>query len=86
MISVMLRQILRPGFALIAFALAGTSTAAESRYSFDATPGKLPKTVVPTHYTIELEPNLESLTLVGVEVIDIEVREPTAHSCSTRWP
>jgi aminopeptidase N len=78
MISVMLRQILRPGFALIAFALAGTSTAAESRYSFDATPGKLPKTVVPTHYTIELEPNLESLTLVGVEVIDIEVREPTA--------
>jgi Peptidase M1 N-terminal domain len=78
MLSVMLRGILFPGFALIAFALTGTGTAAESRYSFDATPGKLPKTVVPTHYAIELEPDLEGLTLAGAEVVDIEVREPTA--------
>jgi aminopeptidase N len=54
------------------------AAAAEPLYSFDATPGKLPKTVVPIHYAIELEPNLESLTLAGVEVVDIEVREPTA--------
>ena len=47
-------------------------------YSFDRTPGKLPKTVVPTHYAIELEPNLESLTLAGAEIVDIEVREATA--------
>jgi aminopeptidase N len=51
---------------------------AEAGYSFDATPGKLPKTVVPLHYAIELTPDLESLALRGVEVVDIEVREPTA--------
>src|SRR5262252_1102738 len=64
--------------ALIALALTATGAAAESRYSFETTPGKLPKAVVPTHYAIELEPNLESLTLAGAEVVDIDVREPTA--------
>jgi aminopeptidase N len=51
---------------------------AEPRFSFDTTPGKLPKTVVPVHYAIELTPDLQSLALAGVEVVDIEVREPTA--------
>src|SRR5260370_6830441 len=50
---------------------------AEPVYSFETTPGRLPKTVVPTRYAIELEPNLESLTLAGSEVVDLEVREPT---------
>ena len=51
---------------------------AEPVFSFDATPGKLPKTVVPINYSIELRPDAESLALPGVEVIDIELREPTA--------
>ena len=51
---------------------------AEPVFSFDATPGKLPKAVVPINYSIELRPDAESLALPGVEVIDIEVREPTA--------
>jgi aminopeptidase N len=51
---------------------------AESGYSFDSTPGKLPKTVVPVHYAIELTPDLTQLTLAGTEMVDIEVREPTA--------
>jgi aminopeptidase N len=51
---------------------------AEPVFSFDTTPGKLPKSVVPLHYAIELTPDLESLKLAGVETIDIEVREPTA--------
>jgi aminopeptidase N len=50
----------------------------EPAFSFDATPGKLPKTVVPINYAIELRPDAESLALDGVEVIDIEVRERTA--------
>jgi aminopeptidase N len=58
--------------------VAGVSTgAAEQLFSFDRTPGRLPKTVVPIHYAIELEPDLENLTLAGSEVVDIEVREPT---------
>jgi aminopeptidase N len=55
----------------------GTAVA-EPIFSFDTTPGKLPKSVVPLHYAIELTPDLESLKLAGVETVDIEVREPTA--------
>ena len=50
----------------------------EPVFSFDATPGRLPKTVVPINYAIELRPDSESLALPGVVVVDIEVREPTA--------
>jgi aminopeptidase N len=64
--------------AIIVAVSLSVSALAEPGFSFDATPGKLPKTVVPTHYAIELVPDLESLALAGVEVVDIEVREPTA--------
>lgn len=64
--------------ALLLLASASGGAFAESNYSFDSTPGKLPKTVIPVHYTIELTPDLEHLTIAGTEVIDIDVREPTA--------
>ncbi|NOJ44501.1 M1 family metallopeptidase [Bradyrhizobium sp. WSM 1791] len=51
---------------------------AGSVFSFDATPGRLPKTVVPISYSIELRPDAEGVALPGVEVIDVDVREPTA--------
>lgn len=51
---------------------------AEPVFSFESTPGKLPKTVVPIHYAIELKPDITGLTLPGVEIVDIEVRAPTA--------
>jgi aminopeptidase N len=63
---------------LVVALVAVNGAAAEPAFSFDTTPGKLPKTVVPIHYAIELKPNLENLTLAGSEVVDIEVREPTA--------
>ena len=50
---------------------------AEPVFSFDAAPGKLPKTVLRS-LSIELRPDAESLALPGVEVIGIEVREPAA--------
>src|ERR1700712_1719124 len=62
---------------VLALSMSG-SVVAEPGFSFDATPGKLPKTVVPVHYAIELTPDLQSLALPGVEIVDIEVREPTA--------
>ena len=62
--------------ALAALLLCAASAAsAEPLFSFDATPGKLPKSVVPTAYAIELTPNLQTLVLDGSEVADIEVRE-----------
>ena len=53
-----------PGLIGLAFSLlllTGGASVAQSGYSFAGTPGKLPKTVVPTHYAIELQPDLEKL-------------------------
>jgi aminopeptidase N len=66
-------------FAALALALSLSGNArAEPAFAFDATPGKLPKTVVPISYAIELAPDLHSLTLAGSEIVEIEVREPTS--------
>jgi aminopeptidase N len=72
------RLVLVVATTLVIALVAVNGAAAEPAFSFDATPGKLPKTVVPIHYAIELKPNLENLTLAGSEVVEIEVREPTA--------
>src|SRR6185369_7685514 len=50
---------------------------ADAPFSLETAPGKLPKTVVPIHYAIDLQPNLTALSAKGVAIIDIEVREPT---------
>jgi len=65
------------GVLLVVIIVASGVAQAEPVFSFDATPGKLPKAVVPISYSIELRPDAESLALPGVEVIEIEVREPT---------
>src|ERR1700722_10042572 len=62
---------------LLALPMASGSARAEPFYSFDASPGKLPKTVVPTHYAIDLVPDLDRLQISGLEVVDIEVARPT---------
>jgi aminopeptidase N len=72
------RAIQITAFALIAVLLVGSSVSrAESVYSFATTPGKLPKTVVPAHYAIDLKPDLTTLAVSGTEVVDIKVLEPT---------
>src|SRR5580693_3952786 len=71
-----LAAVLIAAFASMLWA-SGTALA-EPGFSFDTAPGKLPKTVIPGHYAIELTPDLQKLTLAGTESVDIEVREPTA--------
>jgi aminopeptidase N len=51
---------------------------ADEPFAFDTTPGKLPKSVVPQHYALRLEPDLEKFTTHGTETVDLEVRQPTA--------
>src|SRR4051812_12594650 len=63
--------------ALLVTLLATGSSRAEPTHSFAATPGKLPKTVVPIHYSLDLQPDIDKLTIAGAEVVDIEVTEPT---------
>ena len=78
MISLLDRGVTLLVGALIVSLLAIGSSGAEPTYSFAATPGKLPKTVVPIHYSLDLQPDLEKLTLAGAEVVDIKVvHEPT---------
>ncbi len=63
---------------LVAFILPLTAAAtAETSPDFVPTPGKLPKTVVPLHYEIELAPDLDKLAFKGREKVHIEVLEPT---------
>jgi len=52
-------------------------TRADQPFTFASTPGKLPKDVLPRHYAIELQPDLEKFTLRGSVVIDLEVLKPT---------
>src|ERR1700675_929670 len=61
----------------MALPVAPGSARAEPFYSFDASPGKLPKTLVPTHYAIDLVPDLDKLQISGLEVVDIEMAQPT---------
>ena len=62
---------------LIWLLIAAGSSFAEPIFSFAATPGKLPKTVTPIHYSLDLQPDLDKLTIAGAEVVDIEVAEAT---------
>src|SRR5436190_328246 len=70
--------LLRSTIAVLAFLMCAiAASAAEEPYAFERAPGRLPKQIIPKHYAIELEPNLDSLSLAGSELIDIEVREPS---------
>src|SRR5579871_3636163 len=69
------RCILRIGLMLLLLLAVGRA-AAEPAFSFAATPGKLPKTVAPIRYALDLIPDLDKLSLSGSEVVDIEVMAP----------
>jgi aminopeptidase N len=60
--------------ALIVSILMIAGARAEAPFVFNETPGKLPKTVVPIHYALELAPDLDKLKVAGNVAIDIEVR------------
>jgi aminopeptidase N len=68
----------RFGIIVLLTMLLPVPLAAEPLFSFDATPGKLPKTVVPVRYDIDLAPDLDQLTIAGRETVEIELRQPTA--------
>ena len=49
---------------------------AEKPFSFENTPGKLPKQVVPVDYSIRIVPNIDKLTFTGAETVKLDVRGP----------
>jgi aminopeptidase N len=64
--------------AAVAFAVTAAAAQAEAPYSFEATPGKLPKDVVPLQYAAHLVPDIEANTFRGDETVEIEVRRATS--------
>jgi aminopeptidase N len=62
--------------ALLLLALARPALAA--RFDFDATPGRLPKDVVPTLYQLRFEVDPGAETFTGRARIEIDVRRPVA--------
>jgi aminopeptidase N len=49
---------------------------AEKPFSFNETPGKLPKQVVPTDYSIRIVPNIDKFIFTGTETVKLNVRNP----------
>jgi len=63
--------------AVLAVMLAAPAVA-EKPFSFDRTPGKLPKTVVPTAYDIHLVTDIAKHAFSGSETVRVIVRKATA--------
>jgi aminopeptidase N len=61
-----------------ALAVAAIAAHAEAPYKFGATPGKLPKDVVPVQYAAHLIPNIADNTFLGSETVEIEVLGATS--------
>ncbi|HJW37886.1 MAG TPA: M1 family metallopeptidase [Candidatus Udaeobacter sp.] len=67
-----------PLFFVVAlfFTMFGSNMSAEKPFSFKDTPGKLPKEVVPTDYSIRIVPNIDALKFSGTETVKLDVRNP----------
>src|SRR5437764_6188664 len=53
--------------------------AVEKPFNFYETPGKLPKEVVPTEYSIRVVPDIDNFTFAGSETVKLNVRSPVRH-------
>src|SRR6266568_3274437 len=62
---------MRVSAALIVLFALLTTMNGEKPYSFETTPGKLPKQVVPLEYSIRIVPNVAKLTFTGTETVKI---------------
>src|SRR5215470_2780073 len=63
-------------------ALAAGPAAGEPAFAFATTPGRLPKTVIPIHYVLDLVPDVGKLTFFGSELVDIEAAAVDGESAS----
>src|SRR4051812_7400344 len=72
-ISRSMTPLLRPCFAFLLLATLGR---AEAPFSWETTPGRLPKNIVPLRYTVRIEPEIEKARFHGSESITLDVRQP----------
>src|SRR6266446_3229198 len=69
-------RVLFPFLAALFFVIFPVTMTAEKPFSFKDTPGKLPKEVVPTDYSIRIIPNIDAFTFTGAETVKLNVRSP----------
>ena len=70
----MLHRLARLALAAALFFGSVAPAGAVAPFHFETTPGRLPKTVVPTDYRIAVTPNAAAKTLRGSETIALDVR------------
>jgi aminopeptidase N len=71
-----MRTLLRTARAVLIVCCLPAALLAEKPFSFADTPGQLPKTVVPRHYTLRIQPDLAARTTAGTATIELEVLQP----------
>ena len=69
---------MRNSLAYFLLVFATSEANAQEKFIFENTPGKLPKTVVPRHYVVHLEPDLEQMSTEGAEGVEIEILKPAS--------
>ena len=60
-------------FITLFFIMLRSTVHAEQPFEFARTPGKLPKEVVPTEYSIRIVPNIDKLMFTGTETVKLSV-------------
>jgi aminopeptidase N len=63
-------------FIAAEFAIMSSALASEKPFSFKDTPGKLPKDVLPTDYSVRIIPDIDRLTFAGTETVKLNVGRP----------
>src|SRR5881398_2726952 len=61
-------------FLMAEFSIMSSPFASEKPFSFKDTPGKLPKDVVPTDYSVRIVPDIDKLTFAGTETVKLNIR------------
>jgi len=61
-------------FLMAEFSIMSSAFASEKPFSFKDTPGKLPKDVVPTDYSVRIVPDIDKLTFAGSETVKLNAR------------
>ncbi len=56
--------------------LGSVALRAEEPFSWEKTPGRLPKHIVPVRYEVRIQPDIEQATFVGSQTVSFEVRQP----------
>jgi aminopeptidase N len=61
-------------FLVAEFLVVSSASASEKAFNFKDTPGKLPKEVVPTDYSVRIIPDIDKLIFAGTETVKLNVR------------